>query len=121
VLSCLVLGFIFSFIHSLQLKDVVTQHNILKKEFSRMREILSGLEASSRSAILGPGAGPGAGADEWTEEQLMEVGAYRDLSARWSDLELDYASLQTEGEERAEMLEQRAASLTAQVDIADMI
>lgn len=32
----------------------------------------------------------------------MEIEAYRDLSGRWSNLEEDYAKLQSETEEQAE-------------------
>jgi hypothetical protein len=86
--------------------------NKAREESAQHAQHSMSLAEQLRSATLGPGAGPGAGADEWTEERLMQVGAYRDLSARWSALGLAFASLQTEGEARAELLEQKAAHVS---------
>ena len=64
------------------------------------------MESSSSGAAV---------ANDWTEEQLMEIEAYQELSAKWRDLELDYAKLQTESEEQNEQAEQTIQSLNAMV------
>ena len=82
-----------------------------------MRKALTAFESVSPRSY--PGGGNGGDDDEWewTEEQLMGIEAYRDLSARWSDLEVDYATLQSESEERAELMGQTIESMTAEVDL----
>ena len=90
-----------------QLQCVIRQHDDLKKEFVLLKDALYNIENQERSVV--------ADVNDWEEEQLMEIEAYRDLSARWSNLEEDYAKLQSESEEREERSLQTCEDLATQV------
>ena len=91
----------------MQLQCIIRQHDDLKKEFVLLKDALYNIENQERSVV--------ADVNDWEEEQLMEIEAYRDLSARWSNLEEDYAKLQSESEEREERSLQTCEDLATQV------
>lgn len=89
----------------MQLNALIQDHETLKHELNTLRNAVSEVETTSCTNID----------SDWTEEALMKIEAYRDLSLKWSNLEIDFNKLQCDFEELEENTNTRISDAASEV------